>query len=180
MKLKILPKTSVRTYISGLHSLNLDLKDGTGFDWHFSNYWLEGNTPIKLYGEGQETNTNGIYGYYGVSNRDWILQNFGLNVKTIYMADHHRAILDLVYESLSKYKMIGYAKGCVSDYFFDNNHAHELFAQLVRMLSHMEGERREILYGWLSREFRSFYKLWKSGRLQVGTLAGYGADTLQD
>jgi hypothetical protein len=63
MSVKRIPFTNPTRYISGRHSLNVDLGDGTGYDWHFMNYWLDGSAPIKVYGEGCEINTNKIYGY---------------------------------------------------------------------------------------------------------------------
>lgn len=180
MAFKKIPVTSVMTYVSGLHALNLDLRDGTGYDWHFMNYWLGGKSEIKLYGKGQETDTNPIYGYYGVADRASILNEMGLNVKSVFVADHHRAILDLVYENLSKYKMIGYAKGCVEDYFFEEKQGVELLVQLMKMRNYLDEERGEILNEWLSREFRSIYRSWDSGRLQAGAFASYSPDSLQN
>jgi hypothetical protein len=180
MGFKPVPATTIKAYISGLHSLNLDLKDGTGFDWHFMNYWIDGVMPIKLYGEGQEINTNPIYGYYGIADRGRILSEFGLKVKKVYVADHHRAVLDLVYGSLTKHGMIGYAKGCVEDYFFETDQANELFAQLVKMSPYLEEEERELLVDWLSREFKPFYRSWQAGTLQVGALAGYSPGIIQN
>lgn len=176
MKLKDIPKTSVVCYISGLHSLNLDLKYGTGHDWHFMNYWVGGKVPVKLYGKGQEIDTNHIYGYYGVANREQVFRELGYETDAIYVADHHRAILDLVYESLTKFGMIGYAKGCVEDYFFEEHHSVELFVQLLRMREFLEDDTEEILVEWLSKEFRPIYRSWKFGKLQVGALASYGAN----
>lgn len=168
MGFKEIPATSVSTYISGLHSLNLDLEDGTGFDWHFTNYWKGGNIPIKLYGEGKEINTNHIFGYYGVANREERLRSLGLNIRRVYIANHHRAIVDMVYEYLTKYNQIGYAKGCVDDYFFNEKDAVSLFRQLIKMSNYLDSDKGEILYGWLSKEFRIIYKSWQLGTLQEG------------
>lgn len=176
--LKDIPETSVLCYISGHHSLNLDLKDGTGYDWHFMNYWMGGSKPIKLYGKGQETDTNNIYGYYGVADRSSLLESMGLQVGIVYIADHHRAVLDLVYESLIRYKLIGYAKGCVRDFFFEESQSKELFVQLVRLYGVLDEERSEILDEWLSKEFRTFYKSWRSGRLESGAFGSYSTDII--
>lgn len=180
MSIKSIPMTSVLTYISGMHSLNLDLEDGTGYDWHFMNYWLDGKIPIKLYGNQHEINTNHIYGYYGVADRSKLLEKLGVRRNHIFVADHHRAVIDLVYESLTKYNMIGYAKGCVEDYFFEEFHKLELFKQLTIMINHLEEDKGEILNEWLSREFRSLYKSWSSGALQIRTITSYGSNFIQN
>ncbi|WP_164821353.1 hypothetical protein [Paenibacillus koleovorans] len=178
MSVKKIPSTTIFCYISGIHSLNIDLGDGTGYDWHFMNYWLDGTKPIKLYGENQEINTNGIYGYYGIADRSKELNKIGIKVNQIYMANHHRAILDLVYESLTKYNQIGYAKGCVSDYFFEKNDVYELFYQLTLQLEHLNEERREILDEWLSREFRPFHKARRAGTLQIRTIGDHATNII--
>jgi hypothetical protein len=151
----------------------MDFEDGTGYDWHFSSYWRGGTIPIKLYGEGTDTNTNPIYGYYGVANREERLRKLGLPVQKVYIANHTRAILDLVYEYLTKFRMIGYAKGCVEDIFFNKDHAIQLFKQLVKMRAYPDEDRRDILDDWLAREFKPFYRSWKAGTLQVGENPGY-------
>jgi hypothetical protein len=167
LSVKKIPLTTISKYISGLHSLNVDLGDGTGYDWHFMNYWLDGSNPIKTYGSGSLTDTNPFYGYYGIADRSAELRKIGINAKVVFMANHHRAILDLVYESLIRHEQIGYAKGCVGDYFFDKKDIFELFYQLILMLEILDEDRREILDEWLSREFRSLYKDRRLGTLQI-------------
>lgn len=174
MAFKQLPKTNFLTYISGLHSLNLDLKDGTGCDWHFGNYWRDGVIPVKLYGKGQEVNTNHILGYYGIADRSDVLIDHGMfYAEKVYVANHHRAIVDLVYEYLTKYNQIGYAKGCVEDYFFNEDDVAQLFRQLVKLYNYLDEDRSDLLDGWLSKEFKTQYRSWKSGRLQEGTDLSY-------
>lgn len=169
-----IPKTTVSTYISGLESLNLDLEDGTGFDWHFHNFWGNESRQIKLYGKGTDVDTNHIYGYYGIADRSRRLAlNHIVSVDPIYIANHHRAALDSLYEYLTKYNTIGYVKGCVEDYFYREEEAKKLFRQILRMRIYLDEERREILDEWLAREFRKWYKSWSRpndpGTIQIAT-----------
>ena len=136
MSIKNIPQTTVSTYISGIHSLNL---------------------------------TNPIYGYYGVANREERLNKLGLKIKKVYVANHHRAILDLVFDSLTRYNRIGYAKGCVRDFFFDSKNAQQLFNQLIQMVNYLDEDNKEVLNEWLSREFRPIYKARQARAIQSGT-----------
>lgn len=170
MSFKSVPETKALTYISGMHSLNLDLRDGTGCGWHFSNMWLSGKSPLKLYGKGTPVDTTEIFGYKGIADRSHYLKRLGANVSRVYVADHVRAAVDSVYENLKKYGHVGPIRSSVDHFFPNEKDKQELFDYLVILWGHLPQGRKEILDDWLSEEFRPFYKYWKLGRIQ-GTKA---------
>jgi len=166
MSFKDIPETTALSYISGLQSLNLDLRDGTGVGWHFANLWLSGKKPLKLYGKGTPVDTTNIFGYIGIADRSVSLQRLGAKVRKVYVANHIRAALDSVYESLIKYKHVGPIRGEVDHFFPDDEDKEKMFKYLLILFHHLDRDRREILDDWLSEEFRTLYKRWKSDRLQ--------------
>jgi hypothetical protein len=53
--------------ISGIHALNLPTPEDTSGDWHFLNVFyrnMETPNTAVIAGEGEEINTNHIYGNY--------------------------------------------------------------------------------------------------------------------
>ncbi|WP_411344758.1 hypothetical protein ACE3MZ_01305 [Paenibacillus sp. WLX1005] len=166
MEYNYIPTTDKRRYISGLHSLNLDVGDNTNSDWHFANYWLIKNKPIELFGVGSKADTTPIFGNQGVENRAYSLRRYGIEVSKVYIADHTRAFVDLVYRTLKSTGRIGYAKGMKDEIFNNIEQVNQVFDMLVKLLPYLNEDSKEVLDEWLSREFRSFYKSRKFGEIQ--------------
>lgn len=86
-------------YISGMPALNIyDYEFNTG-DWHTRTFWE--NTPFVrrfgIMGMGEEHNTNAYLGNRGVFDASPVLKKMGVPIhKTIYAANHARAIADMV------------------------------------------------------------------------------------
>lgn len=155
MELKRIPDTSPILYISGLQSLNLDLRDGTGVGWHFSNVWsARGKGEIKLYGKGTKRNTLHILGSYGIADRSKILKY----TLPVYIANHYRAAVDLVYVTLVRHNMIGELKGSADHFFPEGEQKEELVQQLLKLLPYLDEERRKKLERWMLLEFGPIYR----------------------
>lgn len=138
----MLPKTSVDCYVSGMHSINLDLKDGTGVGWHYYNYWKL-DSDIKLYGKGMPVDITRVLGNYGVEDRSSVLGY------SIFIADHTRAAVDLVYESLIKWNMIGEIRGMVDDIFLTREQQEEFFSKLLLLVDILDNECGDKLERWV-------------------------------
>lgn len=162
-RFKIIPATTPLTYISGLQSLNLNLDPSTGSLWHFDNFWLKGKRPLKVYGRGTPVDTTGIFGYYGIADRSKDLSRHGIRVPKAYIANHVRATLDSVYESLIKFGHVGEVSGNVDYIFPEEKDKQELFNYALELRSNLDDERLvKELDDWLSEEFRPFYRYWKA------------------
>lgn len=166
MPVKQVPLTTPINYISGLHSLNLDLEDGTMPDWHFSSYWM-GTTPITLYGQGTDTDTTILLGKMGIRNRASILIKAGIQTNIAYVADHYRAIADLTYSSIKKTGRIGYLKGSIDNYLKNDNQKLKLISILRKLYVRMDEEEREVLDDWIRRELKPLSRPEDNRAIQI-------------
>ncbi len=99
-------KTSPERYLTGLVALNVPSPEQTGGDWHFCGIFDSPDFPdnLTLAGEGLEWNTNPIFGDYGIHECSDILRKKGISIPQgvkVYSANHYRAILDMIYRSVS-------------------------------------------------------------------------------
>lgn len=164
---KNIPKTTALQYISGLNSLNLDLRDSTGSGWHFANVWSEEGKELRLYGKGTHADTTAFMGYLGIADRSEDLRRMGVPIRSgVYVANHFRAAADITYESLIRYRHVGPVRGSVDFYFPAEDQKEILFKYLLLVRGHVDEVRRELLDDWLSEEFRLIYKRWRTGALQ--------------
>lgn len=160
-ELKDIPITSNETYISGIQALNLDVEEGTSPDWHFYNIWHKTNKPLLLYGKNQETNTNMYLGNYGIKDRGYIFDNMNVHLPyPVFVANHIRALADLVFYNLIKYKQIGYAKGATNDFFVIEKHNDEFCQLIMNLYPHFEEDEQNLLKHWIHIEFKSQYKFY--------------------
>lgn len=96
MKYKKIPKTSENLYISGWEALNTPGKTGSA-DWHPLDFWLsyeDSEDYIKLY-------TNPVLGNEGVEYRE-----IEYSRDYEFIANHPRALADLVYSAFKEGKDI--------------------------------------------------------------------------
>lgn len=101
-----IPTTSPQSYVSFLYALNLreHLEDTGG--WHFRDYWfhlrgVSDRTP-PIAGKGGIINTTPWLGERGVRDMGAVLMRHGItaDASPVYVANHYRAIADLVFEDL--------------------------------------------------------------------------------
>ncbi|MFZ3047975.1 MAG: hypothetical protein WA151_18835 [Desulfatirhabdiaceae bacterium] len=99
-----LPHTSEKNYITGKAALNVPNEDGSFADWHFDEVFLSGRGKIRVAGK-DAPETAHLLGSYGIRECGGILRRFGVSVQTeekVYVANHIRALLDMVLNSLAK------------------------------------------------------------------------------
>ncbi|NRA88160.1 MAG: hypothetical protein HRU28_12385 [Rhizobiales bacterium] len=101
-----IPKTSPERYISFLHALNLRYPDEDTGDWHFMPSFFikdgEADRSVVIAGKGCKVDTTPSLKDLGVREMSDILIDQGvIKVKTpVYVANHYRAIADLVMADL--------------------------------------------------------------------------------
>lgn len=99
-----LPHTSEEHYITGRAALNVPNEDGSFADWHFDEVFLSGRGKIRIAGR-DAPETMSLLGSYGIRECSGVLKRFGVAVQTgekVYVANHIRALLDMVLTSLAK------------------------------------------------------------------------------
>jgi hypothetical protein len=153
-----IPRTSINTYITGQYALNIHAPETSG-DWHgFIFYMPEGlEKPhtIDLAGDGLEWNTNPIYGTYGIyEGRDYLLKNYKINddITEVYIADHFRAILDLLYDSLKNYEVVLNLNGATNDWLDTQEQKDELLSKARFLEDVFTGKARCSLDKWIEKE----------------------------
>ena len=102
--MNILPHTSAKNYITGKAALNVPNEDGSFADWHFDEVFLSGRGKIRIAGK-DAPETENFLGNYGIRECSDVLRRFGVSVQTdekVYVANHIRALLDMVLTSLAK------------------------------------------------------------------------------
>ena len=150
--LKKLPLTSIDQYISGYYALNIPDKDGIPADWHPRLYWfsVNKNETVPLY------NTNSIFGTQGIHYRK--VDCFSCaGYDKVYIADHVRAIADLV----ATLPDISVLRGCVNDWLRTEEQERQLYNMLLKI--DKIGKT-----GWFLRE--EFTKFYIGGKLH-GTVS---------
>ena len=108
---KTVPKTSPTHYISDMCALNMSV-DGVLADWHPLEYLYtsaEDSRDLPTFGDGPNAlyNTNPIWGDYGIIECAATFERWGLLpiFDKVYRANHHRAILDLIYIDMVEFKL---------------------------------------------------------------------------
>ncbi|MDR0626389.1 MAG: hypothetical protein LBG11_03875 [Bifidobacteriaceae bacterium] len=117
-----IPPTTRRQYITGIYAMNLHSADGPSGDWHDVYHWRVGiDQPrqVRLGGERTDTNTNPIYGDWGVYDARSILESKGLEIVPrgpVWAADYYRAICDMLWHSLSRFGTVMNLDGATDDW----------------------------------------------------------------
>jgi hypothetical protein len=157
----MVPPTTPRTYISGMYALNICApEDETGGDWHGDIfYWHEGaerERVITLAGDGTPMNTNPIYGDYGVYEGKNRVVKMGLrldaSVEKVFIANHYRAILDLLYGSIAEYGKVYELTGATDDWLDNEKQKMFLLKMAAKMRGVFDGEKKDALERWICGE----------------------------
>jgi hypothetical protein len=106
---KVIPRTTPQTYITGHDALNIHGDDDSHGEWH-DVFWhpigVRRPPPVSLGGQGC-FDTNPVYGTWGVREARASVVGMGLfvapDITEVYVANHTRAILDLLFCEIKSY-----------------------------------------------------------------------------
>ncbi|MFT4189805.1 MAG: hypothetical protein QM621_14670, partial [Aeromicrobium sp.] len=134
--------------------------DGTTGDWHDMFHWRDGvDRPHQVtLGGSAEVDTNALYGDWGVyEGRDRLVAK-GLDVPAdvgeVFVADHFRAILDLLCRSLAKYGRVLNLNGATTDWLDTPEQQRLVLEQATRLAEVLDVEGQRALASWIEREYR--------------------------
>lgn len=147
-------------YISGKAALNLPAPEETSGDWHFINtFYTDRPKEVFIAGRNGKVDTNAVWGNFGVYPCKQALARRNLQGgEHAYAANHFRAILDLLYESLQKNRFPGYLQGASEEYL-DTPEQKSLLLEKARILfPFLSSKQRELLDRWLKAEQEPGYK----------------------
>ncbi|MCL2311245.1 MAG: hypothetical protein FWC41_04465 [Firmicutes bacterium] len=151
-----IPNTTKENYITGIYALNLPTDNGSKADWHDVFHWRNGiEKPREITVAGINTESTGfIYNGYGVCEGKKHLLNVGLIVDkpNVYVANHCRAILDMVYDCLYKYNAIYNLTGALDDWFDKETDIQEFISRCSEMKNFVDEEKKNKLEKWLASE----------------------------
>lgn len=154
-----IPRTSPTRYISGLYALNVRAPEGTTGDWHDVYHWRAGiDNPRKvtLAGDGTEIDTNPIWGNFGVyEGKSKLIQSgliVGADIERVYIANHFRAILDLLYYSLKKYGEVHNLSGAANDWLDTQKQKELLLGKAEQLSDIFDGKSLVALLNWVDGE----------------------------
>lgn len=153
-----IPLTDREHYVTGVYALNVIGPDGKPGDWHDVFHWQEGHErprAVTLAG-GAEIRTTPFYGDLGVYEGREHLERQGLvvppGVGEVYVADHMRAVLDLVYRSLTRWGRVRNLVGATTDWFETYEDGVTVLEYAARMTGHFPAPAQTQLRRWLDGE----------------------------
>lgn len=153
-KPSLMPETSPTRYLTGMVALNIPSPEGTGGDWHFWGIFDSPRFPdnLTLAGEGLEWNTNLVFGNYGIHECSDILRSRGVFIPEgvyVFSANHYRAILDMLYDSIEKGQVPQYL--AIDDWLDTEEQKKEFFRILDRFLSNFSPSEKELVSSWIKQ-----------------------------
>lgn len=152
-----IPPTTPERYITGIYALNVQAPEGTSGDWHDVFHWQEGrDRPRQVtLGGSTEIDTSPIYGSYGIYQGRQRLESMGLvlpQTGEVYLANHTRAILDLLYRSLTRWGRILNLTGASTDWLDTYDQGVFLLEQAARLAPHFPHTAQDELRRWVNNE----------------------------
>ncbi len=144
------PKTSQSTYISSILALNVISPEYTG-DWHSCSYWdhpERSKIDLWIFGDGQKFNTNCLLGSLGVIDGTKRLNEMGYfpENKPVWIAEHSRAVVDLLYVTVLKSGNIGAI--ILDDWFPTIDDKKRVYSLLSIIEKKLDKKEYEILQKW--------------------------------
>ena len=153
-----IPPTDREHYITGVYALNASAPEGTTGDWHdvfHSQADSERPRTVTLGGSG-DTDTNAIYGNLGVYEGCDRPLDKGLdlpaNPTEVYLASHFRAVLDLLYWSLSRQGRVLNLTGATTDWLDTTEQQEFVLVQATRMADQFDADAQRALATWIEGE----------------------------
>lgn len=156
-----IPFTTKTQYITGLPALNLPAPEDTTGDSHFLSVFFDSNKTgkkldLQVAGDGQDLNTNHIYGSYGIHECSAAMKKRRLQLPremtAAYVANHYRAILDLAYESLNKHQTILGLTGVTEEWLDTEEQKVLVLEKALEMLPFLNEQQSEALLAWIEKE----------------------------
>ena len=157
-----IPPTSITHYITDKPALNIPAPEDTTGDWHFDNMFFDvlgggDPLPLRLAGDGEEINTNHIYGSYGIHECSAALIKRGITLPDgmteVWAANHFRAVLDMAYDSLVSHSRVMRLTCAAEDYFDTAEQKKELLTKALDMLPFLNQAQGEALQKWIAGEW---------------------------
>ncbi len=151
-----IPRTTPQRYVTGIYALNIQSPEGTSGDWHDVFCWLEGEKPRTVtLGGTEDIDTTPIYGDLGIyEGRDRIGSRAIIpeDVEEVYIANHFRAVWDLLYQSLVRYGKIYNLDDASIDWFDTPEQQTYLLDKAEWLLPHLPTASQAVLRNWIAKE----------------------------
>jgi len=154
-----IPPTDRQHYITGIYALNVHAPDGsdTSGDWHDVFHWREGlDYPAEVWVAGHEpsSDTNPIYGDMGVYEGKDRLASLEIDpaIHEVWIADHFRAILDMLYRSLKRYDAVYNLNGATEDWLDTPEQKDFVLTQAMRLSNSLTPKQQAALAAWIDYE----------------------------
>lgn len=155
-----IPPTDRRRYITGVFALNVRPPEGTTGDWHDVFHWRDGvDRPRVVQVAGVTVaDTHALFGDFGVYEGRDRLVGKGLaipaDVREVFVANHLRAILDLLHASLREHGAVLNLTGATDDWL-DTPEQQETVLELApRIAAVVAPTAQAALHAWIVRERR--------------------------
>lgn len=145
-------------YITGYYALNVRAPEGTTGDWHNPFWYKNPKKPhqVDLAGEGKEWNTNPYLGNFGIYEGKDRLLGMGLcladGISEVYIANHFRAILDLLFHDIRLFGRCDTLKYATSDWLDTQEQKDLLLAKAALLLTAFEEKNQQALRDWIETE----------------------------
>ncbi|EKU77405.1 hypothetical protein [Veillonella seminalis] len=129
--LKTIPETDKNNYISGWYSLNASTNKEKAVDWHSLGHWYSKKENEIL----ETTKYNPILKYKGIYYGEL---TFPI-IKKVYIASHVRAILDIIYKTITtektqeQFNQLNFLKGDIYNFFPEEKDRQNIFSLLIEM-----------------------------------------------
>lgn len=133
-------------------ALNIPAPERTGGDWHFWGIFDSPRFPdnLALAGEGLEWDTNSVFGDYGIHECSEELRRRGIIIPEgtrVYSANHFRAILDMLYRSVSSGRIPRHLE--IEGWLDSDEQKKTLFELLNRFLPKFSYSEKELVFSWI-------------------------------
>lgn len=154
-----IPATSPDRYISGGYALNIPAPEGTCGDWH-DVFHFPPDAPQRArqvhLGGSDWVDTNHIYQDLGVYEGRYNVLRKGLELPEgmteVWVANHFRAILDLIYRSLQRFDDVYGLEAATTDWLDTPEQQTYLLEQAALMLPHLSEAHQGKLVAWIEQE----------------------------
>ena len=155
-----IPWTTEQQYITGTYAINIPGEDPMSGGWHDDMFWhpigVREPLPISLGGQ-DDFDTNAVYGTMGVEEARERVVGMGLfvspNIPKVYVANHMRALLDLVYHEIESFGKPTSTIGGVKDWLVTEEERDKLLSEAPKLEVLMNDPQKiEKLHEWIAGE----------------------------
>jgi len=147
-------------YITGQYALNIHPNNcKTTGDWHIG-IWDEikifPSENVRIAGIGTDLNTNEIWGNYGIYEGKVYLKNIGIKtqLKNIYIANHIRAVLDMLYDYIVNVGIIFEIDDASNEYIVDKKSINEMLNKSRLIVKYLNDNQLKIFDEWYNSELK--------------------------